>query len=45
MAGEQSRPRHRPHGGSGLATLLNTPMPENFRVFFPNPDGEDSTPS
>jgi phosphate transport system substrate-binding protein len=33
-----------PHGGSGLATLLNTTMPENFRVFFPDPDGEDSYP-
>jgi phosphate transport system substrate-binding protein len=33
-----------PHGGSGLATLLNTAMPENFRVFFPDPDGEDSYP-
>lgn len=28
-----------PHGGSGLATLLNTPVPENLRVFFPDPDG------
>jgi phosphate transport system substrate-binding protein len=33
-----------PHGGSGLATLLNTPMPENLRVFFPDPDVEDSYP-
>jgi phosphate transport system substrate-binding protein len=33
-----------PHGGSGLATLLNTPMRENFRVFFPDPEGEDSYP-
>jgi phosphate transport system substrate-binding protein len=33
-----------PHGGSGLATLLNTPMPENLRVFFPDPEGEDSYP-
>jgi phosphate transport system substrate-binding protein len=33
-----------PHGGSGLATLLNTPMPENLRVFFPDPDGQDSYP-
>jgi hypothetical protein len=31
-----------PHGGSGLATLLNTPLPENLRVFFPDPDGQDS---
>jgi phosphate transport system substrate-binding protein len=33
-----------PHGGSGLATLLNTPLPENLRVFFPDPDGHDSYP-
>jgi phosphate transport system substrate-binding protein len=33
-----------PHGGSGLATLLNTDMPDNLRVFFPDPDGEDSYP-
>jgi phosphate transport system substrate-binding protein len=33
-----------PHGGSGLATLLNTPLPENLRVFFPDPDGQDSYP-
>ena len=33
-----------PHGGSGLATLLNTPLPENLRVFFPDPDGLDSYP-
>jgi phosphate transport system substrate-binding protein len=33
-----------PHGGSGLATLLNTPLPENLRVFFPDPDGPDSYP-
>ena len=33
-----------PHGGSGLATLLNVPMPENLRVFFPDPDGQDSYP-
>src|SRR5262245_22805608 len=33
-----------PHGGTGLATLLNTPLPENLRVFFPDPDGQDSYP-
>jgi phosphate transport system substrate-binding protein len=33
-----------PHGGSGLATLLNTPLPENLRVFFPDPEGQDSYP-
>ena len=33
-----------PHGGSGLATLLNTPLPDNLRVFFPDPDGPDSYP-
>lgn len=33
-----------PHGGSGLATLLNVPMPENLRVFAPDPDGEESYP-
>ena len=33
-----------PHGGSGLATLLNTDMPENLRAFFPDPDGKDSYP-
>jgi phosphate transport system substrate-binding protein len=33
-----------PHGGSGLATLLNTPMPENLRIFFPDPEGQDSYP-
>jgi phosphate transport system substrate-binding protein len=33
-----------PHGGSGLATLLNTPLPGNLRVFFPDPDGQDSYP-
>jgi phosphate transport system substrate-binding protein len=33
-----------PHGGSGLATLLNTPLPENLRVYFPDPDGQDSYP-
>jgi phosphate transport system substrate-binding protein len=34
----------RPHGGSGLATLLSMDMPENFRAFEPDPDGEDSYP-
>jgi phosphate transport system substrate-binding protein len=33
-----------PHGGSGLATLLNLRVPENFRIFAPNPDSEDSYP-
>jgi phosphate transport system substrate-binding protein len=33
-----------PHGGTGLATLLNSPLPENLRVFFPDPDGQDSYP-
>jgi phosphate transport system substrate-binding protein len=33
-----------PHGGSGLATLMNTPLPDNLRVFFPDPDGQDSYP-
>jgi phosphate transport system substrate-binding protein len=33
-----------PHGGSGLATLLNISMPDNLRVFAPDPDGEDSYP-
>ena len=33
-----------PHGGSGLATLLNVDMPDNLRVFFPDPAGADSYP-
>src|SRR5262245_21476871 len=33
-----------PHGGSGLATLINTDMPENLRAFFPDPDGQESYP-
>jgi phosphate transport system substrate-binding protein len=33
-----------PHGGSGLASLLNIRMPENLRVFEPDPEGEDSYP-
>jgi phosphate transport system substrate-binding protein len=33
-----------PHGGSGLATLLNVTMPENLRAFFPDPEGQDSYP-
>lgn len=33
-----------PYGGSGLATLLNVRMPDNLRVFFPDPDGQDSYP-
>jgi phosphate transport system substrate-binding protein len=31
-----------PHGGSGLATLLNVTMPDNLCVFAPDPDGDDS---
>lgn len=34
----------RPHGGSGLATLLNAEMPENLRIFFPDPAGKESYP-
>src|SRR5262249_48063753 len=33
-----------PHGESGLATLLHVDMPENLRVFFPDPDGKASYP-
>jgi phosphate transport system substrate-binding protein len=33
-----------PHGGSGLASLLTMEVPENFRVFEPDPAGEDSYP-
>jgi phosphate transport system substrate-binding protein len=33
-----------PHGGSGLATLINVEMPENLRIFFPDPKGPDSYP-
>jgi phosphate transport system substrate-binding protein len=33
-----------PHGGSGLATLLNVQMPDNLRVFAPDPEGEESYP-
>jgi phosphate transport system substrate-binding protein len=33
-----------PHGDSGLATLLNVEMPENLRVFVPDPNGTDSYP-
>jgi phosphate transport system substrate-binding protein len=33
-----------PHGGSGLATLINTDLPDNMRAFFPDPDGQDSYP-
>jgi hypothetical protein len=32
------------NGCSGLATLLSTRMPENLRLFIPDPDGEDSYP-
>jgi phosphate transport system substrate-binding protein len=31
-----------PHGGSGLASLLNIRMPDNLRVFEPDPEGEES---
>jgi phosphate transport system substrate-binding protein len=34
----------RPHGGSGLATLLSIDMPANFRAFEPDPEGEESYP-
>ena len=34
----------RPHGGSGLATLLSMDRPENFRAFEPDPEGEESYP-
>jgi phosphate transport system substrate-binding protein len=33
-----------PHGGSGLASLLQAALPENLRAFFPDPDGPDSYP-
>ncbi|MGE3540675.1 MAG: phosphate ABC transporter substrate-binding protein PstS [Candidatus Tectimicrobiota bacterium] len=33
-----------PHGGSGLATLINTEMPANLRAFFPDPEGQESYP-
>jgi phosphate transport system substrate-binding protein len=33
-----------PHGGSGLATLMNTEMPDNLRVFLSDPEGRDSYP-
>jgi phosphate transport system substrate-binding protein len=33
-----------PHGGSGLASLLTIRMPDNLRVFEPNPEGEESYP-
>jgi phosphate transport system substrate-binding protein len=33
-----------PHGGSGLASLLNVDLPENLRIFFPDPAGKDSYP-
>ena len=29
---------------AGLATLLNVEMPDNLRVFFPDPKGSDSYP-
>ena len=33
-----------PHGGSGLATLMSTDLPENLRAFFPDPEGQESYP-
>jgi hypothetical protein len=33
-----------PHGGSGLASLLQAVLPENLRAFFPDPDGPYSYP-
>ena len=33
-----------PRGDSGTATLLKVEMPENLRIFFPDPDGKDSYP-
>jgi phosphate transport system substrate-binding protein len=33
-----------PRGDSGMATLQNVEMPENLRVFVPDPDGKDSYP-
>jgi phosphate transport system substrate-binding protein len=33
-----------PHGGSGLASLLQAALPENLRAFFPDPDGPHSYP-
>lgn len=33
-----------PTGESGLKTLTNTPLPENLRAFFPDPEGEESYP-
>src|SRR5215813_6097386 len=33
-----------PLGDSGMATLSNVEMPENLRIFFPDPDGKNSYP-
>jgi phosphate transport system substrate-binding protein len=33
-----------PSGGSGLLTLMNIPLPDNLRVFVPDPEGKDSYP-
>jgi phosphate transport system substrate-binding protein len=33
-----------PRGDSGTATLLNVEMPENLRLFLPDPEGKDSYP-
>lgn len=33
-----------PHGGSGLASLLQAALPENLRAFLPDPDGPYSHP-
>ena len=42
--GKQGREIHRATGTSGLATLIQTKMPENLRVFAPDPDGQESYP-
>jgi hypothetical protein len=33
-----------PRGASGMATLQYVKMPDNLRVFVPDPDGQDSYP-
>jgi phosphate transport system substrate-binding protein len=33
-----------PSATSGLATLTSTPLPDDFRTFFPDPDGLGSYP-
>jgi phosphate transport system substrate-binding protein len=46
MAWVENKAGHviQPHGGSGLATLLQAVLPENLRAFFPDPDGPYSYP-